>query len=1693
MGNKETKENKVKRPFWKKSLRILAWFAAILIVLFMAIVLIVRSEWGQNLIVGEVTSFVSKKTDTKFSINKLYITFSGDILLDGLYVEDEKSDTLVYSKSLQADIPIWPIITGNPIAIDGVEWDGLTANVYRKDTINGFNYQFLIDAFTSDTTSTSASTDTTSSESMEIQVGDIDFSNFEVKYKDEVTGMDAELKLGKLHFEGDNIDLAEIKFEVEEIQIANTEIRYVQNKAFPPSEEDTTSSQLPYLSLGNLSLENVKAEYNSIPDGIEANIDLSKLELAVPMVDLENQAIEVEQFTLNNSDLALMMSSVNKKSVDTTKTERQSDTTNLENAPFVWPDWNVQVAEISLENNHIKYQNGNPVATPNQFNPDDIELKDFNFKSSDIQLSKENAATLNLNTLSFKEVSGFTLNNFGFEVSLADQQIEIQNFNVATPNSKINAELGTQFSSLQDFMDAPEQAYLTLQLSDFSLDLKDAYYFSPALEDDEYIKKLSAKKFDGAIDAEGKLSKLDLNNFIVNWGNQTSIETKGQFLNLTDPDALYADVQNFEFKSNKKDINQIIAEEELGIQLPQSIVLRSQLKGSLEDITTQTDLILPEGKVSLNGGFKNKNEISFDATLEVIDLAVGNILKNPEIGNIAFNMDVKGKGSTINTMNAELNSTFSKLELSGYDFSALELDGNLNSGKGTVNINYLDDNLDLAIDSKIELDSISPEVALDLNLNGADLMALGVTNKDIKAKLMMQANFKGNAERFKFDTQLTEGVAVYEKENLYLGKVDIAANIRKDSTSFDINSNFLNGNLRSNSGPEQIATAIQNQLQAYFTDSIIAQDSIQDPVKLKMDMNFANTKLISRLFIPEIKTMDTLDFNLKFNEEEKDLKANLNLPFINYSENTIDSLDFSLVSGAKDAKFKFGFIELSAGPIQMKRSYFDGDLKNSLLNLNFKSFDGEEEVYVVKTELSDLRQDLKIHFDSEKLIFQGQNWSIPEDNQLKFLDQEIVAQNFVFSQGNQKVRIANDLIQTEKNNIGLGFENFKLENIMALLNEEELIATGQLQGKIVVIDPFDQLGLNTDFKIEDLAALQTELGNLELQAKSVQSNTYNIDLSLKGKDVNLEVLGDYALNDSLNPLDFKINLNKIGMKTIAGLAGESLDDASGNINGNISLKGSPSEPKYKGDIQFNDATFNVTQLDSKFKLSKDKIELDQTKIAFSQFTIEDEENNKFTLDGSILTEDLANPEFDLGLKANNFQAISSTKKDNEEFYGDLNFDIDGTIKGNLNKPIVDVNLGINENTNFTYVLLDAQAQLESRDGIVEFVNKENPDNILTRTDDSTEVVAFGGMDLNAKLKIDKGATFNVIVDPQTGDNLKVAGNGELIFKMEDNGRTTLSGRYNINDGHYNLSLYNLVKREFELERGSYIAWSGGGPMDAEMNVTAKYSVETSATSLMATQTAGSSEEVKNKYRQQLPFLVYLNVNGEIDQPRLNFNLGMPEDYQGAIDGTVYSRIKQLNNEEDALNKQVFSLLVLKKFYPNPGSDGSSGGTASIVRKNINQAISDQLNTYSDKLMGNTGVELNFGLNSYTDYQGETAEQRTDLNVTAQKKLLDDRLIVSVGSTVNVEGEAGQENSVVGNASIQYLLTEDGRWRLKGYRDSEYENVIDGQVFVNGIALIFQRQFNHFNELFGSKPRKEEEPKNEDNNKATNREEKSDSN
>ena len=215
-----------------KILRILAKIFAGVLIFILLVILFIRTPWGQNLIVERLTSSLAKDTNTKIEIDRLFFTFSGNINLDGLYMEDQQGDTLIYSENLEADIPFWPIIRGRGISVNSLDWSGVKANFHREDSLEGFNFDYLMEALApSDTTS--ASQDTTQAEPTQFKIGEVQLINFDIKYTDKVSGIETEIRLGNLNLEMDKTDLENMDFQIADLHIENSKINYHQTKAYP--------------------------------------------------------------------------------------------------------------------------------------------------------------------------------------------------------------------------------------------------------------------------------------------------------------------------------------------------------------------------------------------------------------------------------------------------------------------------------------------------------------------------------------------------------------------------------------------------------------------------------------------------------------------------------------------------------------------------------------------------------------------------------------------------------------------------------------------------------------------------------------------------------------------------------------------------------------------------------------------------------------------------------------------------------------------------------------------------------------------------------------------------------------------------------------------------------------------------------------------------------------------------------------------------------------------------------------------------------------------------------------------------------------------------------------------------------------------------------------------------------------------
>ncbi len=282
--------------------------------------------------------------------------------------------------------------------------------------------------------------------------------------------------------------------------------------------------------------------------------------------------------------------------------------------------------------------------------------------------------------------------------------------------------------------------------------------------------------------------------------------------------------------------------------------------------------------------------------------------------------------------------------------------------------------------------------------------------------------------------------------------------------------------------------------------------------------------------------------------------------------------------------------------------------------------------------------------------------------------------------------------------------------------------------------------------------------------------------------------------------------------------------------------------------------------------------------------------------------------------------------------------------------------------------------------------------------------------------------------------------------------------------------FNFIRRRFDIQEGSYILWTGE-PTDANINITAVYETMAAPLDLLDNQLGNRPAAVRNTYKQRIPFEALLKMEGELLKPELSFDIRLPEGNLGVsteiVDNTR-TKLDQIRQEPSELNKQVFALLLLNRFIgENPFSSAAGGASGeSLARQSVSKILSQQLNNLAADLV--SGVELNFDLESTEDFTTGQRENRTDLNVGVSKRLLNDRLKVTVGSSFGLEGpqQANEESTnIAGDVSLDYQLTRDGRYMVRAYRKNEYQVALQGQVIETGVAFIITMDYDKFRELF----------------------------
>jgi hypothetical protein len=1642
------------QSYFKNILKVILWFTLVIVVVLVIVAGLLQIPVIQNKIVHQAASLISSKTNTRVEIEKIYISFRGAVVIKGIYLEDTKTDTLLYAEAISAKLAIADLMR-NKINVSFLTLEGAVVNLKRVENDPQFNFNFLLEAF-GDSTGKSEVAPEEGSNSI-IRVDEVTLRDIRFNYDDNYGGTNINAALGILELKLGEIDLDKSVYKVDGLLLEGLTGGVLIMKSSESTEESSGNS-LPVILARKIEISDADLSYADSTTKESVAAIVGHLDLEDVTIDVEGQEVSSVRVFLGNSDIRYKASEPN-AIIDTADVTTNGAADNS--------DWKVVVMHIDLENNSLGYVVADQLPASNSFDVNHMLFEHLTLKATDLLYS---AQKTEVSVKEFRTVdqNGFEITQLEGDFNMSNHSLTAKNLKTRTTHSAIDADLSIQFSSLESLGDSIATMIVDVDLKSVTVRNADILYFNSALTTIPFFANgMNTTSISGIV--TGPVSDLTGKNLVIKTGVKTVLETDFTINGLPDIQTAVLDLPNLNIVSGKQDIEMFAGSVfPENFEVPDFIHISADLQGQMRAFEATVGLDCSFGEAELFA-ILDKSE-NFTGILEITNFNLGQLLKDTVMyGPLSFTAEATGRGLEVNTMEAEIKAVVPHFYLNQYNYQNLNLDGTIFGREFAGKINLNDSNAVFEFDGLVGLNPDREYYQFRLDVPGADLQKLNITKEDIRIGLLLSANLEGRTIDKLYGTVGITNLTVAKDEEVYVLDSLLFASVNEpDISKFDLSSALVGLKYSGTISPIAVAGELKSLMNHYFPffDSVPEIEE-SEPSAFSFEIALHNHPILSQVLLPQLKEFEPGLITGSFDSESRELKLEATMKTITYGTTEIKDLVIDLISIPAELSYLLSSSAVSNDLVKLDNFKVEGNIADNMILVGVSSIDEDQNKKIeVHAEIIKDQSNYKIRLDPDNFWLMENRWNVASDNYIEFGDEGFLIHNLFLDNATSKINIAS---VNDQFNDDLSFEiqNFRLDDISGILEKDTGLLKGIVDGNALLKRIEDTYGINADIEISDLAIREVPVGTISFNAENATPEKFEIDLKLIGQDNNLTLNGYFIPDDSNNTIRMHASIRSLSMKTIEAFSMNQITESSGILSGNFLIEGTTAIPEITGDLVFSDVFFNPGFLNNRLHVKNEIILIKADGIHFDSFTLQDVNQQTAIIDGSVKMKAFKDFIFALKVTTEDFLLFNTTLEDNEVYFGKMLIDSKIDINGPLTLPVITGNLKMKEGSNFTFVVPENKLTTDRGEGVVEFYAPANLNPILYRDEkESIESTGLKGFDLSAIIEVDKQATLRLLMDPSSTDSLVVRGEAALNLTIDKSGKVSLTGAYNINEGSYLVSLQSVIKKKFDIDKGSTIVWNGD-PLEAELFINATYTVRASPIDLVAGQLAGLSDVDKAAYKQRFPFWVLLKLRGQLLHPEIGFEIQLPPGEKGILGGTVNAKLNLLNEEPSLLNQQVFALLVLGRFIQeNPLHSDANIGASTVVRSTVGKFISAQLNQLSSRVV--SGVELNFDIQSYDDYGSGQAEGRTEVEIGVTKELFNERLTVQVGGTVDVEGDHAQQNSandITSDVTVEYKLTSDGRYRLKGFRNSVYEGAIEGQIVETGVGVSYVRDFFGWKELF----------------------------
>ena len=1303
-------------------------------------------------------------------------------------------------------------------------------------------------------------------------------------------------------------------------------------------------------------------------------------------------------------------------------------------------------------------------------------LKDINAEIKNLSV-RQDTFSIDIKQLScYDSVTKFKVHELNTSYSISQKVMDFEDLVVKAGKSSFNNELTFYYDSTHNLANFVDSVEIKSEINQASIYAKDLGLFAPYFNQFNDIYNISGS-------FEGLIKDFSFGNFKLQLKN-SSIQGNLTVDGLPDFNSSFIDLEVTDADVKIQDLESYIARESYSKINPLGMIdLKGSFIGFPADFVANGVFSTDLGNISsdINVKLKDKASSTYSGKIATENFNIGKLINQEDVvQKVTMNGEVNGKGFTINSADFTLNAEFDRLDLNNYPYRNIETNARFAKELFIGELNIKDPNATLNLNALIDLRESNKVIKANAYLDSAHLNNLNLSDN----KLTISTRMELNATGLRLDSivgvlKLNDFFVNYKDRGMKLNQLLVSSQKEKNNDRIiHITSEDFSFNAAGDFELTALFNDIKEQLFEYKMDLKNRTDQINayyqeknaqytaDNYYLKYDLQVKNINPVIQLFFPDIyisknnkaegvftggyttlfslsSQLDTLKINdLSFFNNEINIRTskNYNSPWVDATAKI--SSKYQALNGKQRTE------NFSTSVIWKDRHIDFG------INLDQNSASNKIRLNGM---LDFLENKTRIKFDSSLLRILNKEWHFRKDNEILIAQKEIKFQNFDLHHQDQKIIVTGSISDSLSNKLEIDINNFKVENLNPIFNREH---EGTMNGYLSLSNFYDGLILESDIGIKQFKLNNFNIGDLHGRSFwDPEKKRLNIDVDLLHKNQQvIAMAGYFEPNNENNQLDIYAYLNEAKLAIAEPFIYEYFSQIDGTISGELIIEGSLKEPTISGLGEINNGSLKVNYLNTIYTFTSD-LTFNKKEIGIKNFTIQDDENNTGILNGNIVHNGLKELILDVSGELNNFKVLNKTAKDNDLYYGVGVVSGNISFLGDLKNLTISADAVTNRGTRF-FIPLDQSANVEQQD-FIQIIRKDTKDDTQEET---ISEIDLKGLNLDFDLEITPDAYCEIIFDQTAGDIIRGRGNGQLKLLIDTQGDFNMFGDFEITEGAYNFTLYNVINKEFNILPSSTIVWTGD-PYTAKMDIKATYEQLTSLSTLFEDD---NTDNPASQYKY--PAVVLMDLEGELLSPNINFDIEI-ENVPSSLSAYDISAFKnKLANDEQELKRQVFSLIVLRRFMPE-----NSFNVGGSVGNSVSEFISNQLSYWITQFDENLEIDVDLG--------SMDQEAFNTFQLRLSYTFLDGRLRVSrAGGLVNQQNEADL-TSIAGDWTLEYYLTEDGKLRVKMYNRTNFNDFNPtnetNSTTTAGFSLMHTQSFDEITEIFKKARRKRSKEKETD--------------